>query len=304
MNDGFLEQNHQQLEKLLEGMGGSTQRFNYDSDMRGTMKQIVEKIAIGSRGYDMRFMLAGIVVLVIVAVGCIYLWKVRISAVNVGCLALWLLYIVSAGGSSFVEEEHQLVYFFTTTLLISHSFAVLAPSKTIPTLILVAIYTKWNQTGNKWQGAPDLASWIQHHNFEQPLWIASVVALDFIQLYLYSDCLSQPLKLLELSLFMIATSGCILYKLGHVGHMDPVLFARYLLLGILVLVFVMWLIHRLSKESGNQDQHHLKRLKTLRICTVLSLFAMLINKDHNAPIYVFFMLQSLFLSQGSLPTIT
>jgi hypothetical protein len=90
---------------------------------------------------------------------------------HVSAVVFVAIYIFSLGSSSFVEEEHQIVYFFYCTLLIISTVWTIRKqhlkSESSQLLILVgltlasfSLARKWNQTGNKWLGFPDVALFI------------------------------------------------------------------------------------------------------------------------------------------------
>lgn len=107
-------------------------------------------------------------------------------------------FIISVGGSSFVEEEHQIWYYLCNTMFVfftSYEFRGRTSAKTFITvtakcisfLALHVVIRRMNQTGDKWINVPDLGDWLhreinQHylHTFIVFSLIASAAWVAFV----------------------------------------------------------------------------------------------------------------------------
>lgn len=86
-------------------------------------------------------------------------------------------FVISVGGSSFVEEEHQIWYYFCNTLFAFFTFFefrgrssaksfITVTFKCFTFLLLHAVIRRMNQTGDKWINIPDLGDWL-HRDVNQ-----------------------------------------------------------------------------------------------------------------------------------------
>ena len=109
-----------------------------------------------------------------------------------------VLHLVSLLTSSFVEEEHQTYFFFLTTLLLFYFFDTIvaflsqsngsvygsfeAPSKfdvfrITFSLLSLKVLRKWNSTGDKWAGEPDIGRFLMHGENKHFLLLQVVASL-------------------------------------------------------------------------------------------------------------------------------
>eukprot|EP01135_Chromosphaera_perkinsii_P009355 Nk52_evm31s1737 gene=Nk52_evmTU31s1737 len=225
-------------------------------------------------------------------------WKRQLPTQSSGegtVIALWqtdtllivvceFLHLFSLLSSSFVEEEHQSYYFFVTTLFIYYFYDTfvafmsgrdgtvygkyIAPSKFHLICIGFSLFSlkllrKWNSTGDKWAGEPDIGRFLMSPGNKSLLISLCVVSLIgyclgslvFLKKVIVSCGVSNTLQtrefLLSSAIISLISMFIGIYRLQTLDlsfgfFWDSVTSARI----AYVLIFVLWAYSILEYDSG------------------------------------------------------
>lgn len=98
-------------------------------------------------------------------------------------------FVISVGGSSFVEEEHQIWYYFCSAMFAFLTFFefrgrssarsfITVTAKCLSFLALHLVIRRMNQTGDKWINVPDLGDWL--HKDENENYLHAFIVLSLV----------------------------------------------------------------------------------------------------------------------------
>ena len=142
-------------------------KANKESYLR-FMRLAQSLLSTASTGYNMKYMLIGLVLSllgVLLAIYNEYSTPIEDTVSEVQCIAITLLNGLLMFASSFVEEEHYFWFWAATShwilRLIIHSRSAifkLIDNPFLGQVVLLRIIRAWNQTGQKWAGNPDIVS--------------------------------------------------------------------------------------------------------------------------------------------------
>ncbi|TGZ82080.1 alkaline phosphatase-like protein [Ascodesmis nigricans] len=115
--------------------------------------------------YDLRFMGAGLAVMLISAGIAVSMAVKAVQKPTLAALSLTAMsigYVIMMFASSFVEEEHHFWYWVASAwfmaLFIKECRANSSGAAPIFILVILRLVRRWNQTGQKFAGAPDIAN--------------------------------------------------------------------------------------------------------------------------------------------------
>lgn len=159
------------------------------------MQAMQETLMSASNDFDTRSMYVGIVILFVSLIASVgwHLEDVPKAPLDLIVWAVPILYSCTAFASSFVEEEQVFWYYIASFLLvllalrsIDKQASRVATLSVISPLLLFRIIRRYNQTGQKYAGAPDIYHFIQTLN---PYWTANALAAcyaGFVATYIRS----------------------------------------------------------------------------------------------------------------------
>lgn len=139
----------------------------------------------------------------------------HITRHNLLTLGIPFFHSLTAFASSFVEEEHVYWYFVGTACLLFLSLVKIQSKvslasiiSTLSSLIAFRILRRYNQTGQKFAGAPDIASYLDKSPFFIPASLALVMAFSM------KDILTQfSTQPLQSTISLAANIGIIVFRL-------------------------------------------------------------------------------------------
>lgn len=208
-----------------------------------------------------------------------------------------LLHIFSLGSSSFVEEEHQIAYFFYATLVLVCAATLLRRSENLEkrfhalfwaSVVLgsFAIARKWNQTGNKWLGTPDIALFV---STSHPA-LLSLLILSSLVVFILLSCNwlpAQPARRFGLTTIALFAFVCaIKLDLISASFLSRNTAARLVYLGVFCLLSGVCL--------GKSPERSSPWRSVLLIVTALEV---VLAKPINIPVILLILLQAVGLVQ-------
>jgi ethanolamine phosphate transferase 2 subunit G len=230
---------------------------------------------------------------------------------HVSAVVFVAIYIFSLGSSSFVEEEHQIVYFFYCTLLIISTVWTIRKqhlkSESSQLLILVgltlasfSLARKWNQTGNKWLGFPDVALFIStaHPAVSQLLLLGAAAVLILLNHRWASSGTGRVSSSITILADLTATI-VVLYKLDFLEPLAPkILSARFIFIVIASLVALSALkCDKISSKFCSRWRN---------VFLAFALLELFLLKQINASLVALITIQAVclvtFISKSSIPT--
>lgn len=142
------------------------------------LKSVQSMLSQASSNYNVNEMVTGLgfsVLSLLISAGCSWKLLRSVPLIRFILFMITLLYTFSMFGSSLVEEEHHLwywgitgwvswLYILTTRKSFSDGF------DWVLSLIMVRIIRSWNQTGQKYAGGPDIASYLARPESAGMLW--------------------------------------------------------------------------------------------------------------------------------------
>uniref|UniRef100_A0A060T0D6 GPI ethanolamine phosphate transferase 2 n=1 Tax=Blastobotrys adeninivorans TaxID=409370 RepID=A0A060T0D6_BLAAD len=228
------------------------------------------------------------------------------------------LYGASMFGSSLVEEEHHF-WFWGATGWVAWSFIIESRKKFkngtnwVICLIIIRIIRGWNQTGQKYAGAPDIAKYLEMEDHANLLW-------SMIGLY-YGSLLERLWKgpfgaLPSMGGFVVSFTTVIaslVFKLNmafHSGEPLPALAQHFItdhaddtqlasLARFSFLTIFLGVLYELSQILLGVGEEKANVHPLTNLSYVVEVFLVTQSRSRNIPIFIFFNLMRTYLRKSS-----
>lgn len=301
-------------------------------DYLGRVQNLLSK---DSSNYKVDLMKLGLVFVAISFVVTLFVsWSLLKSSPLTWIILLGIagLYSASMFGSSLVEEEHHFWYWGVTGW-ISWLYILTARYKFtdgfdwVISLVIVRVIRSWNQTGQKYAGSPDIASFLSLPENSGWLWFLIVVYYGSVFERLWKGTFLRVNGFTGFILSFATTVSSIFFKINmacqsgesvpavlkmlvaydeQVLEEDPsklVSFARLgmiiIMLGLLYELSDVILSDGLSEYYLNKDSDSQETIKISKsitnMSTFIELFLVMQSKPKNIPLFIFFNMLRTFL---------
>lgn len=217
-----------------------------------------------------------------------------------------IIMIVSLGSSSFIEEEHQLAYFFMVSLyLFAFVEDIYHEGFNLKRFIYMILFTtsfriarKWNQTGNKWLGTPDIAVFLTNSN--NAFYLNALILCTGILLTLYAyykfDYLEYPWvrypDLFQFYKYMILFTLPLSVLTNFNLHADLISsMARWVVLSTPLLIVLPFVMAYTSYKSKSTWLNGFARMNLFSVLPIL----VMVTRSHNLFLFILWGIQGISL---------
>jgi ethanolaminephosphotransferase len=307
----------QKITSFRKGMKHSQPGHAEIEDVRRFLRDVQSVLSGAASKYDLIKMAIGIgsTLTAFILILSVTAKQIFLSGISGLAFTLFILiYSITMFASSYVEEEHQFWYWSTAawlTLLAVKSRRSFQPrtaariSASIVTCLLFGISRRWNQTGQKHAGEPDIVTKVLLTN-RWLLWLLVLTTYSIVSRRLSRRAATWGSVQLTVLPVIVAISA-LLFKLAFTAADAPellqnfkifdsvvALVTQYHLVGLARMTFLglaYLLIIIISHETPWKDRVH-KRQFLISFHDILSLFLITQTRTVNVPIFLLFYLQA------------
>lgn len=254
----------------------------------------------------------------------LYAWKIlrSVKIVRFILLLITLLYAGAMFGSSLVEEEHHLWYWGATGW-IAWLYILTARKRFgdgfdwVFAMIMIRVIRSWNQTGQKYAGGPDIASYLSQPDNAYILWLLIIVYYGslFERMLKGSYAKLNPLFGFAMSFTTVAASiffkshmaweagetvPALMQKLTGLDRVvpDPTRLAGFARLSFFTIGAGM--LYEFSNLILGEDDPaaHAQKKPITNMVVFLEAFFVMQTKSSNIPLFIFFNFLRHFLTKA------
>lgn len=278
-----------------------------------------------SSNYKEREMLIGLgLATVSIAISGFYTWNLlrSVKAVRFVVILITGLYAASMFGSSLVEEEHHFWYWGATGW-IAWLYILSARRKFkdgfdwVFAMILIRVIRSWNQTGQKYAGSPDIASYLSVPEHAPYLWFLIIAYYGSLFERLWKGSYSHLNTILGFVISFMTVAAGIAFKANmafEAGETVPVTIQKLTglenadsdlnrLISLARLSFVTigaGALYELSSIILGDDNPAVQKQKKpiTNMIVFLEAFYVMQTRTTNIPLFIFFNLLRIYLTKA------
>lgn len=289
------------------------------------LKKGQETLSTASSNYKEKEMFIGLgLASVALLLSGIYTWTLlrSVKTVRFILLLITVLYVGAMFGSSLVEEEHHLWYWGATGW-IAWLYILTARKRFgdgfdwVFSMIMIRVIRSWNQTGQKYAGSPDIASFLGQSENAGILWFLIIAYYGSLMERMWKGSFRKLNPMFGFVLSFTTVAASIAFK-SHMaweaGETVPVLMQKLVgidrvdgdasrLVGFARLSFFTigsGMLYELSSLILGEDSHaaQIQRKPITNMTVFLEAFLVMQTKTTNIPLFIFFTFLKVYLTKA------